>query len=73
MIARNAEEIAILREGGKILASVLSQVAEMAKSGTATIELDTLAEKLIREAGRGYKSVLNLRLALSKFGLTLNK
>jgi len=45
------KEIEILREGGKILASVLFQVGEVVKPGVATIELDKLAEKLIRSAG----------------------
>jgi methionyl aminopeptidase len=48
---KTPEEIKILREGGKILASVLYHVAEMAKPGVATIKLDEMAEKLIREAG----------------------
>jgi methionyl aminopeptidase len=56
------EEIKVLREGGKRLASVLYQVAEMAKPGVATIELDKMAERLIREAGgepsfKNYKTV----------------
>jgi len=45
------KEIDVLREGGKILASVLFQVAEMAKPDVTTIELDKLAEKLVRENG----------------------
>jgi methionyl aminopeptidase len=48
---KTPEEIKILREGGKQLASVLYQVAEKAKPGIATIELDELAEKLIKKAG----------------------
>lgn len=48
---KTPEEIKILREGGKILASVLRQVAEKVGPGIATIELDKLAERLIKEAG----------------------
>ncbi len=48
---KTPEEIKILRDGGKILASVLYQVAAQVKPGIATIELDELAEKLIRRAG----------------------
>lgn len=48
---KTLEEIKILREGGKRLASVLYRVAEKAKPGVATIELDELAEKLIKENG----------------------
>ncbi|MCX6731589.1 MAG: type I methionyl aminopeptidase [Candidatus Parcubacteria bacterium] len=56
------EEIKVLREGGKILASVLYQVAEMVKPGVATIELDETAERLIREAG-GEPSFKNYKTA----------
>lgn len=48
---KSAEEIKILREGGRILASILNRVKEKVKPGIATIELDELAEKLIRQAG----------------------
>ncbi len=48
---KTLEEIKVLRKGGKILASVLYQVAEKAKPGIATTELDEWAEKLIRENG----------------------
>lgn len=48
---KSSDEIEIIHEGGKILAGVLAVVAEVAKPGVATIELDILAEKLIREAG----------------------
>lgn len=48
---KTPEEIKILREGGKILASVLYQVAEMVKPGLVTAELDKMAERLVREAG----------------------
>ncbi|MBI4692139.1 MAG: type I methionyl aminopeptidase [Candidatus Terrybacteria bacterium] len=48
---KTPEEIKILREGGKILASILYQVAKKVRPGIATIELDKMAEKLIKEAG----------------------
>ncbi len=48
---KTSEEIKILREGGKRLASVLYDVAEKAKPGIATQELDELAELLIKKAG----------------------
>ena len=50
-ILKNIEEINKLREGGKILASILREVAQKAVVGTKTTELDILAEKMIREAG----------------------
>ena len=43
-ILKNFEDINKLR-GGKILASILHEVAQKAVAGTKTIELDILAEK----------------------------
>lgn len=48
---KKPEEIAILREGGKRHAEILRRLAEMAKPGVATRELNDLAEKLIKEIG----------------------
>lgn len=48
---KTPEEIKALREGGKILASVLFGVSDFAKEGMATLELDKEAERLIRRAG----------------------
>lgn len=48
---KTPEEIKILREGGKILASVLLQVADKAKPGVADVELDDYVEFLIKKAG----------------------
>lgn len=48
---KTEQEINILREGGKKLASVLNAVAKKAVPGVATIELDELAEKMIKEFG----------------------
>jgi len=54
MIAiKTPEEIKILRDGGKILASILLKVADKAKLGVTTFELDEYAEFLIKEAGGG--------------------
>lgn len=50
-ILKDKKEIDILREGGRILASVLCQVADGARIGVLTIELDALAEKLIKQSG----------------------
>ena len=46
---KTKKEIKILREGGKILAFVLHEVAKNAKPGVMTMELDKLAEKLIKK------------------------
>ncbi|MES2134856.1 MAG: type I methionyl aminopeptidase [Patescibacteria group bacterium] len=45
------KDIPILREGGKHLASVLNAVAKATVPGVSTDELNTLAEKLIRDFG----------------------
>jgi methionyl aminopeptidase len=55
------QEIEIMKEGGRILASVLDNVIEIVKPGIGTEELTDLAEKLIVEAGgkpsfKGYKA-----------------
>lgn len=57
---KTPDEIKILKEGGKILASVLRAAAEAAKPGVSASELDALAEKLIRRAG-GEPSFKNYR------------
>ncbi len=48
---KTPEEIEILKEGGKILASVLNNVSEKVKTGVSAKELDDLAFKLIKKAG----------------------
>ncbi|GMQ95041.1 MAG: type I methionyl aminopeptidase [Patescibacteria group bacterium] len=45
------DEVMILREGGKRLALILSEVRKMVAPGVTTKELDRLAERLIREGG----------------------
>ena len=50
MIKKPAE-IAVIRQGGKILSQILDRLASEAKPGVTTIELDALAEKLILEQG----------------------
>lgn len=48
---KTEEEIAIMREGGKIHAEILKEVAKKVKPGVKTGELNAYAEKLIDEAG----------------------
>jgi len=52
-------EISIMASGGRILAEVLGEVLEYVKPGVSELELDGLAEKLIREKGAkpGFKRV----------------
>jgi methionyl aminopeptidase len=63
---KTPEEIKILREGGKILASVLHTVGDYAKPDMATIELDEYAENLIRRAG-GEPSFKNYKTNRDKY------
>jgi len=51
IIIKTPEEIEILREGGKRLATVLHKVKDMVQPGVSTLELDKYAEKLIKEMG----------------------
>ena len=48
---KTPQEIEIMQHGGHILASVLGKVMRAVKPGVSEIELDRLAEKLIRAAG----------------------
>jgi len=48
---KNERDIALLREGGKRLARVVAEVAKKVRPGVSTDELNTLAERLIREGG----------------------
>src|SRR3990167_1387701 len=48
---KTPEEIQIMAEGGKILATVLKEIEKMAKPGITTIELDRAAEALILKHG----------------------
>ncbi len=45
---KTEEEIAVIREGGRRLAVILHAVKDTIKPGVTTLELDQLAEKLIR-------------------------
>ncbi len=48
---KTENEIEIMRQGGKILATVLSEVVKAVKPGVTTQSLDELAERLIYEQG----------------------
>lgn len=60
ILIKTKEEIEILREGGKRLATVLHKVGEMVKPGISTLELDKYAEKLIKDMG-DYPASLNYK------------
>lgn len=51
VIIKTPEQIKIIREGGKILAKVLSKVAKKVKPGISTFELDKYAFDFIKEEG----------------------
>jgi methionyl aminopeptidase len=63
MITKDPKQIQILREGGKILATVLNMVASKAQAGVSAGALDELAEKEILKAG-GKPSFKNYRSQL---------
>lgn len=48
---KTPQDIEIMKTGGKILSEVLWQVMDAIKPGVTEIELDALAERLIREKG----------------------
>lgn len=48
---KSAAEIKVIKEGGRRLARILQQLLKAIKPGTATADLEALADKLIREAG----------------------
>ena len=60
---KTPKEISIMAAGGKILAEVLSEVLSKIKPGVSELELDNLAEKLIRGKGAepGFKRVEGYR------------
>ncbi|AFY40234.1 methionine aminopeptidase, type I [[Leptolyngbya] sp. PCC 7376] len=48
---KTAEEIAIMRQSSRIVATVLKEVSEIIKPGMTTMDVDAYAEKRIREMG----------------------
>lgn len=59
MDKKDKQKIEAMRKGGAILASVLTEVIESVKPGVSELEMDELAEKLIKNAGGtpGFKKV----------------
>ena len=51
MILKTPDERAAIIEGGRRLGVVLDELAKATKAGVSTLELDQLAEKLIRDGG----------------------
>jgi len=57
---KNARELALMREAGRVVATVLAEVEAQARAGMTTAELDALAEEIIRRHGavpsfKGYR------------------
>lgn len=48
---KNAEEIAIMRQAARIVATVLKEISDMVEPGMTTADLDAHAEQRIRELG----------------------
>lgn len=48
---KNSAEIQLMRDAGKLLHEVLEALRPMVKPGVTTLEIDAMAEKLIRDAG----------------------
>ncbi|MHC5595469.1 MAG: M24 family metallopeptidase, partial [Nostoc sp.] len=48
---KSPREIEIMRQSAKIVATVLKEISELVKPGMTTADLDTYAEKRIREMG----------------------
>lgn len=66
IILKTDEEIAALREGGKILSAIMREVAAAVEPGVNTWDLDALAEKRMLESGgkpsfKGYKTAGDVR------------
>jgi len=63
---KSQREIAIMRQAGKIVATVLKEISELVQPGMTTADLDVYAEKRIREMGavpslkgyRGFRATL---------------
>lgn len=60
VIIKNSQEIAIMRQGGKVLAKIFKKIIESVKPGVSTLKLNEIAEEEfkrynVRPAFKGYK------------------
>lgn len=58
--SRTPAELAVMRVAGQLVATALDAMARHAKAGVSTLELDQLAEQVIRDGG-GTPSFLGYR------------
>ena len=77
IILKTSEEIELIREGGHILSSILGELVAMAKPGVGTVDLDTHAERRMREVGgepsfKGYRTGKDVRPFPSTVCISLN-
>jgi methionyl aminopeptidase len=63
---KSAEEIRIIKEGGRRLAAILNRLLAEVKPGVSTTQLEDLANKLIAEAG-GYSAFKNYPMSKNLF------
>lgn len=61
MYIKKPQELALIREGGLLMGEILEKLIPMVKAGVSGLEIDTEAERLIREVGgipafKGYRS-----------------
>jgi methionyl aminopeptidase len=61
ILLKTTEEIEAIREGGKILSDILTELVSLVRPGVTTGDLDALAERRMREAGgepsfKGYRT-----------------
>lgn len=65
-LIKSSEEIKIMQEGGRILAKVLKELVQNIKPGVTELEIDKLAEKLIRGYGAepGFKKVKGYKFSI---------
>lgn len=63
---KTKDEISKMQEGGRILAKVLKELLQNIKPGVTELEIDQLAEKLIKENGAeaGFKKVLGYNFSI---------
>jgi methionyl aminopeptidase len=51
IVLKSAQEIAFMRQAGRVVATVLAECKSMVKPGVTTQEIDRLAEKIITQCG----------------------